>query len=484
MAHSSAISSFLNPVNSDKLIRRIAWVIALGVLLNPLNSSMIAVALLRIGDSFDVSVATATWLISGFYIAGAVGPSLAGKLADLFGAKKLFATGLLLVAVSSLFAAWAPNFGTLLAIRIVQALGSTVAFPAGMSILRSAAAKHSSKSGTDGISSSLGLISITANVMAAFGPTLGGLLVGYVSWHAIFWVNIPVALIALIFVRRWLPADDKRRPSESAVPGNPERTSWLKRIDLPGIALFAVMLTALMTFLLSLSERTYWWLLLLSIAAAAAFVIWEKRSRNPFIPIPMLTANKRLLSVYLQFAGLNVVFYALFFSMPLWLDQARGLDPKTTGLLMLPFAGVGVLMTPIAVRLNRRFGYRTTLIAGNLILIAGALLLPLLDEGSPIAVILLVTAVLGVPNGLNNMGLQTALYDVTPPKDTGIASGLFQTFRSIGSVLSTSLLGLIFGGVITSSGLHTIAFISVGLGGALLLASVFTRCGKATDAGK
>ncbi|MDQ6420434.1 MFS transporter [Paenibacillus sp. LHD-117] len=469
MAQSIARTATLSSDNTDKLIRKIAWVIALGVLLNPLNSSMIAVALLRIGNEFQVNVATVTWLISGFYLAGAIGPSLAGKLSDLFGAKKLFAIGLLLVVISSLFAAWAPNFGTLLTLRIVQALGSTVAFPAGMSILRSVTVQHDPKQGSNGIASALGLISITANVMAAFGPTLGGFLVGYVSWYAIFWINIPIAIVVLLFVRLWLPADRMKQPehSGSAIPA---QSIW-KRIDILGIILFTIMLTTVMLFLLSLSNGMYWWLLIIAAISAISLVRWEHRASSPFLNIQMLSSNRRLLSVFLQFAGVNIVFYALFFCMPLWLDQVKGFDPKTTGLLMLPFAGLGVIMTPIAVRMNKRYGYRTTIIAGNVVLILGTVLLLFLGDKSSIPIILMVTAALGIPNGLNNMGLQTALYHVTQPEETGIASGLFQTFRSIGSILSTSLLGLIFGSNVTSSGLHTIALITSGLGVVLLLIS-------------
>lgn len=461
MTQSKAQTTSLSSEKLDKNIRKISWVLALGVLLNPLNSSMIAVALLQIGDNFQVNVATATWLLSGFYLAGTIGPSLAGKLTDVFGSKKLFTIGILLVTISSILAVWAPNFGTLLMLRIIQGLGSSIAFPTGMTILRSVTAQYEPNQTSNRISSSLGLMSITANVMAAFGPTLGGVLIKYVSWHAIFWINIPIAIIILILVRLWIPADRVKRPEHSG-SGRPKQSIW-KGIDIVGIILFIIMLTTMMLFLLSLSDGTYWWLLMISVISAISFFKWEKRISSPFLDIKMLSSNPRLLSVFLQFAGVNIVYYSLFFSLPIWLDQVKGFDSKTTGLLMLPFAGLGVLMTPVAVRINNRYGYRTTIIAGNLVLIFATLFLLILGENSSLPVILMVTAILGIPNGLNNMGLQAALYHTAKPEETGIASGLFQTFRSIGSILSTSLLGLIFGGTVTSSGLHTLALITAGL---------------------
>jgi predicted MFS family arabinose efflux permease len=134
---------------------------------------------------------------------------------------------------------------------------------------------------------------------------------------------------------------------------------------------------------------------------------------------------------------------------------------------MLPFAGFGVLITPIAVRMIQRFHYRPVIIIGNSMLVMGTLLLLILGPKTPVLIILIVASIPGIPNGMNNLGLSTALYSHAKPEETGVASGLFQTCRSIGSVLSASLLGLIFGGSVTTSGLHTIAImvavISTGL---------------------
>ena len=105
----------------------------------------------------------------------------------------------------------------------------------------------------------------------------------------------------------------------------------------------------------------------------------------------------------------------------------------------------------------------------------GTLLLLVLQPDTPVIVILLIMAVIGIPNGLNNMALQTALYSNSKPEETGAASGLFQTFRSIGSLLATSLLGFIYGGVITTSGLHLIALMTAGISILLLAASVSRR---------
>lgn len=497
---------------SSASIRKVAWTIAFGVLLNPLNSSMIAVALLQIGSVFEASLATVTWLITGFYLAGAIGPSLAGKLADLFGAKRVFVGGLVLVLASSVLTFAASSFGVLLALRIIQALGSTVSFPAGMAILRTAVAEHetgtgssartsagsSGSSGSSGgserkgsshnisragsvgkptgqIASALALVSIMANATAALGPVIGGFLVDFVDWRAVFWINIPIVLATMAFARAWLPADRKATAGmqhQEDGSGSTSAPNFWARMDMPGVLLFVAMIMALMLFLLAIPTAIHWWLLALAVAAGCALYLWERRVASPFLDTRMITANRGLRFVYMQFLGVNVIFYTLYFCMPLWLGQVQGFDPQTTGLLMLPIAGLGMVTTALAAKCNQRFGTGKTIIAGNALLVGSSLLLLLLGDQSSMWLIILVSAALGIPNGFSNMGLQAALYESADPKETGAASGLFVTFRSLGSILSASLLGMAFGEAITTDGLHLIAFTSIGLGMLLLLASL------------
>lgn len=171
----------------------------------------------------------------------------------------------------------------------------------------------------------------------------------------------------------------------------------------------------------------------------------------------MLLSNRQLVKVYVQFAAVNVVFYSLFFGLPLWLEQARSESPALSGLLMLPLTGMGVLTTFAAVQIVRRSGARPALLFGALALSVGTLLLLFLQSNSPVVVLLAVIVILGIPNGLQNLGLQTVLYDAAPAADMGVAAGQFQTFRYLGSILATSLLGVLFAGTITSSGLHILA---------------------------
>jgi MFS family permease len=186
----------------------------------------------------------------------------------------------------------------------------------------------------------------------------------------------------------------------------------------------------------------------------------------------MLAPRRGLAGVYSQFLAVNLVFYSIFFSLPLWLEEVRGAGPGEAGLVVTPFAALGVLATVVAARLIERWGPRPTLAIGAAILCLGVLLLLVLRPATPLAAVAAVAAVLGLPNGLLNLGLQALLFGAAPGSEMGAASGLFQTCRYVGSVLSTSLLGIVFAGGVTSSGLHVLAVTLAAISLLLLLAGL------------
>jgi MFS family permease len=311
-------------------------------------------------------------------------------------------------------------------------------------------------------------------VSVALGPVLGGFLAARAGWPAIFLVNVPIAAAGLLLAWRWLPAD--ATPALAMLGASRLRRAAvravLRMVDVPGIVLFSGMLASLLAFLLSLSGSPLWLLLPVVPITAALLVLRERGVAEPFLNVRMLAANRPLIGVYAQFAGVNVVFYAVFFSLPLWLEQVRGFHSGLAGLLLLPVAGVGVLTTPIAARLISRVGPGPALLTGACMLTVGSLLLLVCNATTPLLVLLVVGGVLGIPNGFNNLGLQAALYEHAPAHHMGAAGGQFQTFRYVGAILSTSLLGLAFGTTVTSHGLHIIAYVLAVVSSLLLVASI------------
>lgn len=183
------------------VLQRIPVTVALGALFNPLNSSMIAVALVPIAAEFHVGIVAVTWLAAGFYLTAVLAPPVMGTLADRIGPKAVFIGGLALVGVTGALAALAPGFGWLVAMRLLQAFGTCATFPAGMSIVRAAIP------GPDGRPPPrlIAAISMVLTSSAAAGPVLGGLLVTIWGWRAVFLVNVPLSLLAMTLGWKWLP---------------------------------------------------------------------------------------------------------------------------------------------------------------------------------------------------------------------------------------------------------------------------------------
>jgi MFS family permease len=441
---------------------RVLAAILLGTVLNPINSSMIAVALVRVGDDFDVSVVSLSWLISSFYLVAAVGQSVLGRLADQFGPRRLQCVGFVLVIVAGALGPFAPSFGWLIAARLLLAIGTSAGYPAGLALLRRASG------GERPAPSSIAAITIANSSSAALGPVVGGALVALASWPAIFYVNVAFGLVALPLALRWLPRDPQHAGGVTL--------ALLRRIvDLPGIAAFTAMLASVLALLLSLAEEPLWWLAPIALLAGAALVWSDRRREDPFLDVRMLAGNRTLLAVCAQYLLVNVVAFGIFFALPLWLEAARGFSSGETGLLVAPLAGVAVLAAPLAAWLVARRGERAALLAGACAMVVGTLLLATFSADTPLWAIVPATVVLGIPIGFNNLGLQSALYGASDPERTGAAAGLFQTCRFIGAVLSTSLLGIVFADDVDSAGLHTMALALAGVSAVVLAASVRRR---------
>lgn len=421
--------------------------IGLGTLLNPLNSSMISVALTTLQHEFSLSFADATWMISVFYLASAAGQPVMGKLSDMFGPKRLFLAGLFIVALSSILAPFSPNYPFLLGCRALQAVGSSTLFPSGMSMARTYITKKQAQA--------LAILSIFSTTSAAFGPSIGGFLIASWDWPAIFLANFPFIIIS--FTLAWV-----------VLPNQGQVKIELHRIDFIGILLFTVAIIGLILFLLSLEDAINWISLGVFISASIGFYWYERRKKEPFIDVGALKKNRNATSIYVQFIMINLVYYGYFYGFPTFLQQVQGYSERDTGMIMLALAGFGVVTAPIAGKMIDHIGSKIPLITGAGLLFLGTILLLTYQEGSPLIWFIVVMSVLGMSNGFNNISMQTALYDHTAPKDTGSASGLFQTSRYIGAILSSSLLGIVFNKHLDLAHLHLIALISLVFAGLVI----------------
>ncbi|TDC56654.1 MFS transporter [Jiangella ureilytica] len=430
---------------------RLLLTLSLGTLLNPLNSSMIAVALVSLQRDFGIGIATTTWLASGFYVVAAVCQPLMGRLADQFGARRLFIGGLVVMGTASALAPLAPDFGWLLVVRLVQAAATSTAYPSALILVRAAAG--SSGAGAGPPARALAVLSVAASGSAALGPVLGGLLIAVAGWEAVFLVNVPVTLLGIVLATRVL----------RGVPVERGRGIGLRDVDLPGIALFSGLLVALIFAVLSLAGEPRWWLVPVVAALGVLLVLRERAVAEPFLDVRGLVANRALRTVLVQQGGINLIFYCIFFGMPIWLENVRGFDPAMVGLLVLPTTVLSIIVTPITARAIRRHGPTGPRLLGLGLMVVAASALQLLGDATPVVLLLGIAVLLGVPNGVNNISLQTALYSAAPAGRMGASAGLFQTFRYIGAIAATSVLGVVLEQNLSTEGLHDVGLLMTGV---------------------
>lgn len=403
--------------------------LSLGTALNPLNSSMIAVALVVLRADFGLDVAAVTWVVTSFYLASAAGQPVMGRLADRFGPRRMFMLGMALVAATCALAPFAPNFALLCVARAVMALGTATAYPSAVVMVGAIAHRANVEAARP-----LGKLQMANTSAAAVGPVIGGLLVGLVGWEALFLINVPLALAALLIVRKAAPPDEVRERGSVA--------ELLRDSDIPGILAFVGALLLVMMAALNVAPGYRWWMLAAGTAIAALFAWRELRFNRPFLDLRLLGRNRPLLLVYLAFAVFSSVYYFVFFGLPQLLQEAGGYDPGVVGLLMLPLAAMSVVATPWAVKAMGRFGVRRVLLAGVVLLTVVAALMWLLTGTLAVPLVVVMTALMGVPYGTVGIATNQGMFVSVRPQERGVAAGIYQTCRYVGAITATVMIGV------------------------------------------
>ncbi|MFJ2876243.1 MULTISPECIES: MFS transporter [unclassified Streptomyces] len=456
--------------------RPFAWTFTtplyVGAALNPINSSIIATALVPIAAELRVPVGSTAVLVSSLYLASAVAQPTAGKLAEVLGPRRIFLSGIVLVLLGGLVGGLGRDLAALTVARVLIGVGTSAAFPCAMVMIRRRAEEAGMDAPPGGV---LGGLAMAGMATAAVGPPIGGLLVGAAGWRWAFLINIPVTAVAMAMALRQLPADpapERERGGFRAVA---------ERIDLIGIVGFAGSMTALVVFLMGL-PRVEWTALAVFVLAAGPTVVWELRGSAPFFDFRGLAANGALARTYLRQALTLLGVYSVMYGMTQWMEAAHGFSTVGAGLLLLPMGAVSALLSrPLATR-NL---VRGPLIASAVTMLLGSAGIMLLTSHSPAIAIVLVSLVFGVTSATTTVGNQTALYLAAPPDRIGTASGLFRTFGYLGTITSAVIGGIVFRDGASDHGLHTLGVVLVAAGLAVLLLTVLDRrlMGRGTDGG-
>jgi MFS family permease len=302
---------------------------------------------------------------------------------------------------------------------------------------------------------------------AAVGPVVGGLLVSLVGWQALFLINVPLALAAMLIVRQAAPPDERREQGSIA--------TLLRDSDIPGILAFTGGMVLLLMGLLN-ALPGYRWLLLGGAMGLAMLFAWrELRFDRPFLDLRLLGRNRPLLLVYLGFTVFSCVYYFAFFGLPQLLQEAAGYDPGVVGVLMLPLAAMSVVVTPLSVRAIDRFGVRRVLIAGVVLLTVAAAALWFLTASFFVPLVLVLTALMGVPYGAVSIASNQGLYVSAAQEDRGVAAGIFQTCRYVGAISATVMIGIFYGTGVNQENWGRLVLVMLALSAVTFVVSLLWR---------
>jgi len=442
----------------DRFDRRLIAPMLLGAILNPVNSSIIAVSLVPIGAAFGAPPARTAWLVSALYLATAIGQPVVGRLIDLYGPRRLFLAGSLLVGVAGLLGTLAPGLGVLIAARVLLGFGTCAGYPAAMYLIRAEA----DRTGRDSPAAVLTALAVASQTIAVIGPTVGGLLIGAGGWRATFAVNVPLAAVSLA-LGAW------------RLPRTPARTGAVRLtrvIDLAGMLLFAAALVALLLFLMS-PGFAHWYLPVLAALAAAGFAVRELRADHPFVDLRILAGNVPLLLTYARATLTTTVAYAVLYGYTQWLEDGRGLSATGAGLVLLFLSLASLAASSIT---GRRTEIRGKLLVGGVAqLAAAALLLCATGDGSPVWLLAAIAVVAGIPQGLNNLANQNAVYHQADPARISSSAGLLRTFSYLGAIIASAANAGFLAHRADTGGLHHLALFLLGTAGAFLLVTLADR---------
>ncbi|MER7170106.1 MFS transporter [Streptomyces mesophilus] len=399
--------------------------------------SILNVALPVVGEGLGFSLGHLQWIATSFALAAAGFTLLFGRIADLFGRKRLFLGGMALLAASSALGGFATSPEVLLIARVLQGLATAAVTPAGLSLLTTAFKEGPLRERALGLNGALMSAGFTA------GAILGGLLTDLLSWRWAFFVNVPVALLVLALAPSVI-TESRPRALDSARAGG-TLIAQRPRLDVPGAIAVTGGLLALVYGLTQAGE-TGWTMptTLLALGAGLALLVgfWfvEKRAAAPLVPVSIL---KRRSVIWGNTAGLIafVTETSLVFLLTLYLQEVLGYSALSTG-LAFGVLGVGtVLGGTLGGRFVGRYGNRRTIVTGGIVqALATAALVALGASGGWIWLLLAATFVGGVGNMLVIVGFMVTATSGLPDEEQGLASGLATMTQQVGITLGIPVM--------------------------------------------
>ncbi|MFD0572403.1 MFS transporter [Kitasatospora gansuensis] len=401
-------------------------VLCAGMLMIILDGSIVTVALPAIQADLAFSPEDLTWTVNAYLIAFG-GLLLLAQLGDLLGRRRMFVAGLVIFTAASLLCGVAGSQEVLIGARFLQGIGGAMASAVSLGMIVTLFPEPGERG------RAIGAFSFVGAAGASIGQVLGGVLTEAVGWHWIFFVNLPIGLVAVLLSLKVLAADGPARS--------------LRGLDLPGAALVTAGLMTGVYAIVSIDRHGRLALLLGAVAVLllTGFVLRQRQAAEPLLPLRLLrsrtTAGANLVQILMVSAlfGFQVL-------IALYLQNVLGYGAAATGFAMLPAAlTIGAVSLFLSARLNARFGERAVLLGGLALLVAAIGLLTQLPVDASYPVHLLPTMLLAGGFGLAISALTSLAMADASPEDAGVTSGLFNTTQQVGGALGVAVLATLAG---------------------------------------
>ncbi|MBS1697005.1 MAG: MFS transporter [Actinobacteria bacterium] len=389
------------------------------------DATIVNVALPTIQRDLGFTSDTLVWVVNCYLLAAGGLLLLGGRLGDRFGHRRVFLLGAAGFAIASLIAGLAPNGAVLLVGRVVQGVSEGLAAPAGLALVALLFPDPGERGKAFGVWSGL------SGLGAAAGVLLSGVFTDLLTWRLIFFLNVPLAIIALLTVPR-LVAPDRAASTR-------QRLDWTGAVLITG-GLFAVLYGILGVSTSGWASAQVLVPLAVGVAAMIGFLIVQMRVSEPLIPLRFVS-NRVRATAYLVVIVLGGATAGLFFMVVLYLQDILGYTPLQSGLAWLPYTGAFLAGILLSIRLAPRWGARWTILTGLVLAGAGMFLLSLIGvDGSFLTDVLPATVLIGFGIGFANPAVQQAGMNGVSEKDAGLGSGLFTTLLQLSGAIGLSAL--------------------------------------------
>ncbi|MER6155671.1 MFS transporter [Streptomyces sp. NPDC001868] len=400
--------------------------VAVGVMMVALDGTIVAIANPVIADDLKASFAEVQWITNAYFLALAVTLITAGKLGDRFGHRQTFLIGVVGFAAASGAIGLSDSVAFVVTFRVFQGLFGALLMPAALGLLRATFPAEK-------LNMAIGIWGMVIGASTAGGPILGGFLVENVSWQSVFWINVPVGILA-VALGAWILLDHR---AENAP----------RSFDVLGIALLSGAMFCLVWALIKAPEWGWgdtqtWTFLVGSIVLFAVFAFWETKVKEPLIPLALFRSVPLSAGVVLMVL-MAIAFMGGLFFVTFYLQNVHGMSPIDAGLHLLPLTGMMIVGSPLAGAIITKAGPRIPL-AGGMALTAIAMYgMSTLETDTGSAVMSLWFALLGLGLAPVMVGATEVIVGNAPLELSGVAGGLQQAAMQIGGSLGTAVLGAV-----------------------------------------